>query len=363
MATLEDVAKAAGVSITTASRVLNRAKYADRIGSDCARRVREVAQRVGYNAGYHRRAINSGLSETLGVALDVYEIHREGLPPLMTDNFFSSLVAGVEQAMRDVGYNLAIVVPGEQGRAGGRGVLQVREGRLDALVLCPTEVREDLVSVLKEAPELPIVAIEPTIPTQLPTVRFDHRAAGGMIVDHLAKLGHRHLLWFGPEERYKDAHADDRALALQAAATRCGLTMETCHYRAFRSDPGRTQWEASQWREESLAEYLGDGKPNFTAIVAYNDAAAVSACRLLTRRNLRVPQDISVTGIDNLEPAFMTLPLTTVDHRLVTLGQRAGKIALEMVNGGPEAIQRYRGHCEMVEPVLHVRESTAPAPR
>ena len=120
-ATLHDVAQTAGVSVATASRVLNGATLSDRVSRHSAQRVREAAQRVGYTAGYHRRAIRSGRSETLGVALDIASPEESANTWSVLNNpFYSGLIAGVEQATHARGYNMAVVVPSKTRRANRR---------------------------------------------------------------------------------------------------------------------------------------------------------------------------------------------------------------------------------------------------
>src|SRR4051812_24957356 len=114
MASLSDVARAAGVSLTTASMVLNRPKQPNRVSSACAQRVRSVADELGYIPNYHARSMKLGRAETIAVAMDV------GAPPAdrgpatvseFADGYFNQLLGGVELHLRSVGYQMSLVGP------------------------------------------------------------------------------------------------------------------------------------------------------------------------------------------------------------------------------------------------------------
>jgi len=363
-ASLRQVAKAAGVSLATASRALNDSAEAERVSPRRAAQVRAVAQKLGYVGGYHRKTLRTRRAETLGVALDVTSPEpTPRLPSALIDPFFSQMVAGVEQVTHAAGYNLALIVPrGKDRGARQRGIEQIRELRIDGMVLLPVGGSRERSATLREAPDLPIAAVMPEQPTALPTVRPDVELGIRMLVDHLHALGHRELLYFGPDAGPKTLEEGRRLQMFERATAELGLRASSCTFHAPAHHTDFDNWHRVEDQVAALESYLSRRPPKFTALVCYNDVHAVSACRVLERRGLRVPADVSVTGIDNRDPSTMRPPLTSVDLRLLDVGLRAGQIVLEMVEGGADVRQRFRDHHELIEPRLYSRQSTGPAP-
>lgn len=115
-------------------------------------------------------------------------------------------------------YNLRIVVPSRDVRVGPRGVQQLVQGRIDALMVMPGSRSAGMRAVLTESPDLPIVAVSPERPTELPTVCCDEAAAVGLVVDHLHTLGHRRIVRFGPGQAPAGGSPPTREQALLSAA-------------------------------------------------------------------------------------------------------------------------------------------------
>jgi LacI family transcriptional regulator len=133
--TLSDVAKAAGVSIATASMVLNPTERTGKVSVERTARVKAAAAQLGYVANFHARAMHLGRAETIGFALDYGEAGREVDDDPMDVGYFHHLTMGIEQKTHFVGNNLALIGPGLQERAVERGVRQLQERRLDALII------------------------------------------------------------------------------------------------------------------------------------------------------------------------------------------------------------------------------------
>jgi DNA-binding LacI/PurR family transcriptional regulator len=370
MASLSEVARSAGVSITTASRVLNQGKYAERISADCAHRVREAAKVVGYIPNYHARSMKLGRAETVAFALDVGRAggaQTQTPPGPMGHAYFQNLISGMEAVTHFAGYNLLLIGPSPKMRATDRALRGLLERRLDGFVLPGLVYSVQKASLVTEGPDLPIVVIQPLVETPLPTVDFDDEAGIRMMVRHLIELGHRDLLWLGPVGQM--SHARLREQAFMTEVWDAQLRGSSCRFdrRAAQAehtdvlDPNDLTMIAA---EEALAKLLAEegDRRKWTAIVCYNDLIALGATRALTRVGLRIPQDVSVGGFDNAQAPFATPPLTTIDHKLFRMGQRAGELLLEMATGGETARQRLREYKDVIQPELIVRASTGPAP-
>lgn len=354
--TLTDVAKAAGVSVATASMVLNPGAKTNKVSDERTARVREAAARLGYVANYHARAMQVGRSETIGLALDfgvAGDVQSDEVP--MGGVYFHHLTMGVEAHTHFVGFNLALIGPGREERAVDRAIRQIQQRRLDALVVPGVLMRSpDAIARLVKAQDMPIVLVEHDGAGTLPVVSYDEAEGVRRAVAHLAALGHRQVLWLGeasdgPQQREQQ---------FIAAARAAGLRGSVCHYEKVGCQHTRTTTvDAAQ---AGLSKFLAAGKTReFTAIVCYNDLTAVGAYGALMAAGLSIPRDVSVIGYDDFMAPYLVPALTTVSHMMVQMGRRAAELALEIA-ASPDGVQKRAGHRELLVPELVVRASTAP---
>ncbi len=353
MVSLTDVAREAGVSVAAASAVLNRSKGSVRVSVPVAERVREVAKRLHYVPNYHMRSVRRGRSDTIGLLLEVGNATADTTlaDPAMTE-YHHALMDGVEQVAQAAGSSMLVMRPTERSSAIDLGLQVLRQRRVDAVVFPASSSHPKVQTVLADPPDLPIVTIEPIVPTELPTVNFNEARAAELIIEHLAQLGHRRWAFM--------SSVLAREAALMEASRQAGLEGQT-----WKLDTRLEQFPAAVDRATRAVEKVLDarGELDVTALVCFNDLVAAVTLQALHQRGLRVPQDVSVVGFDNLRASWTSPRLTTVDHHLYTMGQRASEMAMEMVEGGEEAVAAMRGRVVTVEPDLVVRDSTAPAPK
>jgi len=360
MANLGTVAQEAGVSITTASRVLNGSRYAQRISEPCAQRVREAAKRLGYTANYHARSIKLGRAETIGLALELGAPDQKWQPKVLIGNtYYQAIIAGIEAATHAVSYNLSLIGPRASESAIERGVVGIKERRLDGLLIVGIALGSGQNAVLLEAPDLPIVVIQAQVPTALPVVDFDDVAGVSLAVRHLAELGHKELLWLGPASSEDLAHSTERERRFMTEVWDRGLRGSSCRFDAKCQGTGNPIQDMAH---KTLTEFMAQSPRRFTAVVCYNDLIAIGAARALLQQGVRIPQGVSVVGFDNAEAALAYPPLTTVDHKFTEIGQRAAEWVLKMVAEGEDERHHLRGMRDMIAPELVIRESTGPAP-
>lgn len=366
MATLTDVARAAGVSLTTASMVLNKGKQENRVSAACAERVRSVAKKLGYIPNYHARSMKLGRAETIAVALDigVPNEHPE-VRSQLGNSYFGELVGGIELVLRNMGYQMTIVGPDMRSRAPDRGLMGIRQRRFDGCIIAGVVVRHDLTRFMDEWHDAPIVVIEYNGQTPLPVVDYDEAAGVDKAVKHLAELGHRELLWV--EEVASDAPpriASRREQLFMASVWDNGLRGQSLRLPTGNTQRNQTPDDRSMVDrvDRGVLEALRDKPRGFTAVVAFNDLTAIGVCSALWRMGVSVPGDVSVVGFDDIQ-ACMGIPrLTSVSHRLHDMGQRACDLLMELIKD--ETVrEQYRGKREMLTPQLVVRESTAPPRR
>jgi DNA-binding LacI/PurR family transcriptional regulator len=253
------------------------------------------------------------------------------------------LLLGIERAAGDAGYRLSItnvrdLAPASIEAASRRFADQ----SVDGIILI-----EPVYSAGKAfmGSRVPVLALGRASRRGLPSVAPDNVAAAEMVVHHLLSLGHRTVWHVGGPEHW--TAADDRVKGWRAALEEAGCSVPP--------------FERGDWTPRSGFE-IGRrlaANQDATAIFVGNDQMAVGVLRALDVAGRRVPDDVSVVGIDDIpEAEFLSPPLTTVRQDLGLVAHVALEMLLEMVNGAP-SIARHR----TIQSSLITRESTAPRPR
>ncbi|MFJ6894429.1 LacI family DNA-binding transcriptional regulator [Streptomyces hokutonensis] len=333
-----DVARLAGVSQKTVSRVFNDEQY---VSADVRRRVLDAAEKLGYRRNNAARALASGRTRSIGVVTLGTALYGP-----------ASLLMGVERVVRDTGYALRVVNTMEGDPAGMAGAVDsLLDQGVDGIVISEPIDEEGIPGDDgSAAPRLnvPILVLGAPSPVSAPLVLTAGDGADLMAhtaTEHLLELGHmtvHHLA--GPQRWYA---ARDRLDGWRATLT--------AHGRAV-PPPVEGDWSAaSGYRAgRELAEDRG-----VTAVFAANDDMAIGLIRALTEAGLRVPEDVSVVGFDDIPvAAYVTPPLTTVRQPFDTVAQEGLKRlvhAIENPNAAPLP--------SSPPPVdLIIRTSTAPPP-
>lgn len=331
-ATLQQVAEAAGVHRSTASRALNP-ETAHLISPEVGARVAEVAARLGYRRDLLAASLRTSRTRLVGV-----------LVPDLANPVFAPILAGIERALAERGY--AVLVAEARGADGGLDLVDSLVGRRTEGLILAT-VREDdpvLARCLEHG--LPTVLVNRADPAgRVAAATPDDREGMALAVQHLVGLGHRcigHLA--GPQDI---STGKRRAQGFRAAMRKAGLRV------------GLIEPAAAYTREagQAAAERLLDRQAGLTAIVAANDLLALGAYRALAARGLACPDAVSVTGHNDMPLADMVHPpLTTVRIAHEQLGSEAARLLLERIAWPNAPVTQVR-----TAPALIQRSSTAPA--
>ncbi len=339
--TLKDLASHLHLSPATISLVLNRSPVADGIPEETHKRVFEGARELGYRPNYIAVSLRSRRTNTIGV-----------LVPEVSDPWAAEIVSGIESHLLANDYYYLVTSHRRSTPKLLQDDLELLARRaVDGMILVATELRDP--------PLLPAVVISGhTRQEGLSNVVIDHDRAARLVLTHLKELGHRRIALFRGQPGSSDT--EDRARAIFQAAASLGLTIPpelTLQLSGEGEDQVFTP-DAAYQEGYAFAKKLLGRRVDFTALFAFDDASAIGAIRALLDAGLRVPEDVSVVGFDDIQNAAYHNPrLTTVRQPLREMGQIAARVLLERINN-PELSD---GTFVVVDPELIVRDSTGPA--
>jgi LacI family transcriptional regulator len=326
--TLNDVATVAQVSPSTVSRILNGTAV---VAKDKRERVLKAIQQLNYRPNVIAQGLARGQSMTIGVVTQA-----------ISSPFYGEALAGVEQGLENSGYH-ALFVSGHWMVSEEReaiGMLTSR--RVDAIILTGSSVPDSELQQL--ATTLPVVILGRTVPgLEDYCISVDNSVSGSLGVKYLISLGHRQI-----------AYISGTATVQGDAVERLGAYRQTLSDAGIKYDPNLVVEGDYQERSGLFGiETLFARGAIFTAIACANDQSAYGVRLALHRRGIRVPDDVSLIGFDDLQAsAYTTPPLTTVRQPIVEMGRLASKMALSILRGTPIKAHEVRGE-------LVIRESTA----
>ena len=329
VATIEDVATRAGVSVATVSRALRGLPH---VSPATRERVRRIATELDYRANPHASRLAAGRSGTIGIAL-----------PLVNSWFYGNILAGVETVVSDDQLDMHLVTVGGHS-AMDRFVsdLPALSKQVDGLLIVdlfmPDQLWEDMAGGV-----LPVATVG-LDSGRFDSVLIDNVAAARGAVTHLLELGHRHIGFIGGdvEESLALESAEERRQGMVEALAAFDVESGLHAPGGFTVDGGR----------EAMAHLLKEGRP--TAVFCASDEMAIGAVQAVTEAGLRVPGDVSVVGFDD-QPIAGALGLTTVHQPVSRIAARAAAMVLERVGGVDSPPRRVE-----VATHLEVRQTTAP---
>lgn len=324
---MNDVAKLAGVSHQTVSRVLNGH---DSVRPETRERVQAAIDELGYRRNFAARALVTRRSGTIGVITT----GRSLFGP-------QRAVVAIEEAAREAGYFIAMATVK---RASSRVMKELLDHLLGQgvdgiVVIAPeTEVVEALHSFVAPVPVV-VFADADLVPDSMQSVSLDQVQAGRIAVRHLAELGHQDIAHVSGPLNWTDARGRLEGWKLE------------CTERGLNPVP-LVQADWSPERGYEVGVHLARaGVPS--AVFAANDMIALGLIRAFTEAGLRVPQDVSVVGVDDQPGASNFIPpLTTVHHKFAEMGRMVIESLLAVIDGG-------EARNSVIEPELVVRSSTA----
>jgi LacI family transcriptional regulator len=335
--TLKFLGKQLSLSPTTISVVISDSPLASTIAEKTKRRIWEAVEQFNYRPNLFARYLHG--KRTYCVAV---------LVPDIGDEFSSSLISGIEKSLAQQGYFYFVV--------SHRGAPELIDKSPDTLLDRGVEGMIFINTPLTRSLPVPVIAISDiTEADGVSSIVIDNSRAADLALKHLTKLGHERIAFLrGPRG---NGDSEDRWDCLQRAAKALKVHMDVKLTRELGRYPECNKTTMSDLGYHAARELLSSS-PEFTALVAFNDGSAIGAIRAFRDAGLRVPDDISVLGFDDIEQAAFNVPrLTTIRQPLMRMGELAASGLIKRIEQ-PEM----ETEDVIVEPKLVVRESTA-APR
>jgi LacI family transcriptional regulator, repressor for deo operon, udp, cdd, tsx, nupC, and nupG len=338
--TIADVARAAGVSKGAVSFALNNRPG---VAPETRDRILRVARELGWTPSSKARALS--VSKALSVGL----VMARPADTLRADAFFPAFIAGIESALASRGYSLLLHVVTDAAQAEAVYRRLSGEGRVDGVFVTDLHLDDTRPAVLAEL-GLPAVIIGPHLGEAFwPAVGIDDAPGIAACVDHLVALGHTRIAHVGGLGT--TVHGRSRMEAWRAALERAGL------------EPGplvEGDWSAQS--AVAATRELLELADRPTAIVYAGDLMAMAGLSLAASLGVRVPEDLSITGFDDIEiSAHLQPPLTTVAVDVTAWGRAAAVRLLALIEGDPAMPEELPE--ELPEARLVVRASTGRVPR
>lgn len=332
--TLRDVARAAGVHYSTASRALS-GDPAPRVSALTAERVRRVAERLGYRPHMGARGLRKGRTGIIGVVVAD-----------LGNSFIAPVIRGIENALEPRGL-MAVIAETQDDPERFEHVLEhLASRRVDALITSSARLGDVEMLTAFAKREAPVVLVVRNLPgSGLPCVHADDRRGGELAAGYLAELGHRVLAQLpGPQDMLPFI---DRGEGFAARAAELGV--EVVELDESGASPSHEEGQ------RLMAHLLAGRTPKPTAIFAHNDPMAIGALDVLVRSGLRCPEDVSIIGFnDNDFTDHVAPPLSTIRTDAYEMGRRAGDLAVRVVDDG----QGPPPHDVVIQPLLIPRAST-----
>ncbi|TDW30581.1 LacI family DNA-binding transcriptional regulator [Cryobacterium psychrophilum] len=300
--TIRDVARVAGVSISTVSRALANP---EQVAEATRHQVQETARTMGYRPNRNARALITGRTGSIGLVV-----------PDLENPFFGSICKGVQARARAAGYAVFIADTDEDATLEDEVVRSLGK-QVDGVILCSPRGSDE--NVAKAAEDGALIVINRTL-ADISSITFDNSGGARSVMRHLVALGHRRIAYAaGPLNSWSNR---ERALALRE------YTAETAGIELVEIGNFPPVF-AGGVQAADLAIASGA-----TAIVAFNDLVAAGLVDRLRHRGLSVPGDISVAGFDNVPMSALVWPnLTTVDSPRIQMGRASVDALLDTVLG------------------------------
>jgi len=328
--TLNDVADHSGVSYQTVSRVINNHP---RVADETRKRVLKSIEELNYHPNRAARSLVTNRSDTIAIISFGTMFYGPG-----------QMVANITQHAKKNGYRVSPSSVHKLERSDVKAALDdLHEHLIDGLIMVAPIVSDFMAEIREMVGDIPFIQIDTKPQPGIASVVIEQRYGSQLAVEHLIELGHRQIAEISGPMNWYDA------------ITRHESFVETMQQH----DLPHSMVVEGSWSSESGYEgvkSLLDDDAEFTGLVVANDQMALGAIAALNERGMRIPEDVSVVGFDNIpESAYFLPALTTVDQNFESMGEQAVEYLVSLIQNPDAHI-----HQRVLYPELVVRNSTAP---
>jgi DNA-binding LacI/PurR family transcriptional regulator len=329
--TLKTIARHLSLTAGTVSAALNDSPAARSIPEHTKKRILDAAKELNYRPNYFARSLRLQRTYTIGVIAEE-----------IGDAYGACVISGIEEYLREHNYFFLTVIHRHDQKLLQTYAQMLLERGVEGFITTDTSIKEKL--------PLPTAAVAGHERVEgVTNITLDHHLAARLALSHLAKFGHKEIAFLKGSVLSSDAA--DRWNAICDVAREMGLQIHpelTVQINSTDSTP-RLGYP--------FAKLLLERKKPFTALLAYNDISAIGAIWAFQEAGLRVPEDVSVVGFDDIPSAAFNSPgLTTVRQPLQRMGQIAAKTVIDRIEGNEEYVAEI-----LIAPEFVVRASTGPA--
>jgi LacI family transcriptional regulator len=329
---LKDVAAAAGVSLSVASRVLSGKADAYRISELASRRVRKEAERLGFQPDRSAKALRLGKSNLIGVIF-----------PDVANSFFAAIAQQVAHAAERVGYDVLLADSGNSTNRESSLITQLLSRQIEGLVVCPVGKSFDHLKD-RSLQKFPLVLVDRIAEiNHAHIVTSDHRLGGTMLAEHLIEAGHRRI---GVLQGLPGTWTNEKRLDGIRAALRKSKLKDI--ELAVRGDDFTKESGSKACRQ------LLQAMPKLSAIIALGNPQALGCLEVFQEKGLSIPRDLSLVSFDD-HPfvSHLASPLTVIQQDVELLGREASRLLFSELLGESAAKKSQ----EIVPVKLEVRKS------
>jgi LacI family transcriptional regulator len=312
--TQKDVAREAGVSEATVSRVLNESPL---VHEETRRRVMDAMERLGYRPSAAARNLSRNRTDAIGVVF-----HQ------ISSGFFALVMSGIDSAARTSGYHILTALSRDTKEEREICYAMLDETRADGLIVLDAGLSKETIEQLKEYQQ-PFVLIEREIDDPaVSTIAVQNKKGAHDAMRHLLSLGYKDILVLTGPDGAQDSQL--RIAGCKEALAEANQPESICHFESGSYNPDRAREALRDYRKQHDLP---------RAVFALNDAMAIAVLKELRGEGVRVPEDVAIVGFDGIESADH-VGLTTIETPMEALGEGAVKLLLEQLED-PESPARH----------------------
>lgn len=312
--TIRDLAEAAGVSVTTVSQILNG--KGERFSPDTRRRVHQLQEKMGYVPDFNARNLIMKSAQTIGV-----------LVPNLGNPFFSMFIKGVQSASRQHQFIPLIFGANHDEELEGYYLQELIKRAVDGLIIASASITGETIDNILKKNGIPYLLIDQNGGPSLDRIRIDDDRGGRLAAQHLLAFGHQRVAVVMPEHATQNLVIRLQGFQEELAQHGVSLTVDDVVLSPMTKLGGYQATAAVLQRHP-------------TAVFAINDETALGLMRGLHEQGVRVPEDVSVLGYDDIDLDEYVVPrLSSVHQPVVTMGERATELLINRIHNRRQAAQ------------------------